>query len=130
MKEEIILKLLERLLLNDSKIEISNESESVFIWKYVLLRWGNAWVHFGKLEYACNGVYRLSESRRLYRWRIKNKNWISLSELATYWLEKEYSKICIPIKLIEITEREWGEIIPVEESIIEDFKNFIVYKPN
>jgi len=128
MKTELIEKIIEKYLLEWT--ENKTESESVFIWKYVILRCRNAGVHFGKLEYANNWVYRLSESRRLYRWRIKNKNWVSLSELSLYWLDKEYSKINETIQLIEITEREWWEIIPVlDNNIINNFKNFKTYIP-
>ena len=128
MKTELIEKIIEKYLLEWT--ENKTESESVFIWKYVILRCRNAGVHFGKLEYANNWVYRLSESRRLYRWRIKNKNWVSLSELSLYWLDKEYSKINETIQLIEITEREWWEIIPVlSDNIINNFKNFKTYIP-
>jgi len=129
---ELLMKLVEKLLDwdNTQTIEKKEETDSIFIWKYVILRARNAWVHFWKLEYANNWVYRLSESRRLYRWRVKGKNWISLSELATYWLDTEYSKVCVPIKLIEITEREWAEIIPIEETVCDSFKNIITYNPN
>ena len=103
MKEQIIEKILEKYLFSEKEQE--NENESIFIWKYVILRCRNAWVHFWKLLYAKNGVYRLEDSRRLYYW--KTIKWISLSELAEFWINKKESKICTKIKLIEITEKEF-----------------------
>ena len=133
MKEELLLKLVDKLIGSDnssnSEEKIIEPSESVFIWSYVILRCRNAGVHFWILEYAKNWVYRLSESRRLYRWRIKDQNWVSLSELAEKGLDKEYSKVCIELKLIEITERDWGEIIPVNEWVINSFKEIEVFIP-
>jgi hypothetical protein len=127
MNEKLIEKILEKYLFWN-EINQKEESESVFIWKYIILRARNAGVHFWKLEYAKNWVYRLSESRRLYRWRIKNKNWVSLSELAEKWIDEEYSMVCVEIPLIEITEKEWAELIPVNS--IESFKNIKNYIPN
>ena len=130
MNEKLLEKVLDKLLFNEN-VATNNESwnESVFIWKYIILRARNAWVHFGRLEYASNWVYRLSESRRLYRWRIANKNWVSLSELAEKWIDTEYSKVCTKLDLIEITERDWAELIPVNETVIASFKDIKVYIP-
>lgn len=130
-KEELVLSLIDKLLNSGGNTAISSteKSESVFIWKYVILRCRNAGVHFWKLEYANDWVYRLSESRRLYRWRIKDQNGVSLSELAEKWIDTEYSKVCIKLNLIEIIEREWWEIIPVNELVISSFKDIEVYIP-
>lgn len=130
-KEKLIMTLLEKLLNDDSTIiEPSNKEESIHLWKYVLLRCRNAWVHFGKLESVKDNVkYVLSESRRVYYWKIKWSRWISLSELAQEWLHQD-SKICANIDLIEITELEWAEIIPiVSKSVVKDFQNKEVYIP-
>jgi len=133
MKTELIEKILEKYLLweevktteqVESNKNESNKNESVFIWKYVILRCRNAGVHFGKLEYASNGVYRLSESRRLYYW--KNIKWISLSETALYWIDDD-SKVCAVINLIEITEREWWEIIPCSSEAIKSIQEKVNY---
>ena len=112
---------------NEAKDE--SVSESIFIGKYVILRCRNAWVHFGKLEYANNGIYRLSESRRLYYWRVENNQWVSLSDLAEKGLDDD-NKTCIKLDLIEITEKEGAETIPVNTEVIDSFKNAKVYIPN
>ncbi len=119
MNDKLIEKILEKYILWNSEVKNDNENESIFIWKYVILRCRNAGVHFGKLEYAYNWVYRLSESRRLYYW--KNIKGITLSETALYWLDDD-SKVCAIIPLIEITEREWAEIIPCEQISIDSIK--------
>lgn len=139
-KENLILKVLNMLLENKEtsinwvtaidKSEINEEqTESIYIWKYVILRCRNAGVHFWKLTYAKNWVYRLQESRRLYYWRVKNNQWISLSDLAINWLD-DNNKTCAMISEIEITEREWAEIIPVTQWVEDTFKNAKVYIPN
>ena len=125
-KEDLIVKVL-NMLLDNKQVGNTWDSDSIHIWKYVLLRCRNAGVHFGKLEYANarDWLYRLSESRRIWYW--KTKQWISLSELALYGLHPD-SKVCDTIHLIEITEKEWAEIIPVK--LVESFKNQKVYTPN
>ena len=112
---------------NEAKDE--SVSESIFIGKYVILRCRNAWVHFGKLEYANNGIYRLSESRRLYYWTVENNQWVSLSDLAEKGLDDD-NKTCIKLDLIEITEKEGAETIPVNTEVVDSFKNAKVYIPN
>ena len=125
MKEQLIEKILEQYLLWNTEIKKEEESESIFIWKYVLIRCRNAWVHFGKLEYAKNWVYRLSESRRIWYW--ETNKWISLSELALYGIHSN-SKVCDILPLIEIIEKEWWEIFEVKE--VDSFKNIEVYNHN
>lgn len=124
-KEKLIISLIEKLVWDTSIVNVQEENETVFLWKFVILRCRNAWVHFGKLVYAKDWVYRLEDSRRLYYWKtIKG---ITLSEVAEYWLHKD-SKVCKTLKLIEITEREWAEIIPCTDdsiSSIQEKKDYI-----
>ncbi len=121
-KEQLIISLIEKLIGgNDTKIEVlEKESESIFLWKFVILRCRNAGVHFWKLEYANDWVYRLSDSRRLYYW--KTIKWITLSEVAEYGLHDD-SKVCKTLKLIEITEREGAEIIPCTDEAIKSIQS-------
>jgi len=127
-KEKLILTLLEKLLWEEKTI-ISSKWESHFIWEYILLRCRNAWVHFWKLESIQDNIkYTLSNSRRIYYWRIKDNKWVSLSDLAKNGLDND-SKICAELPLIEITELEWAEIIPVDKNVIGEFQNIQVYIP-
>lgn len=130
MNEKLLEKILDKLLFSESaENKTTTNKESAFIWEYVLLRCRNAWVHFWKLESIKDNVfYTLSESRRIYYWKIKDLKWISLSELAMYWLHND-SKLCATIPLIEITEIEWAEIIPINKDIISEFKNKEIYIP-
>jgi hypothetical protein len=133
-KEKLILTLLEKLLWIDGVEKGTDKKEdnilwSEFIWKYVILRGYDSWVHFGKLVSAKPWIYRLAESRRIYRWRVKDKKWISLSELSLYWLDNEYTKICTTLNLIEITDSRISEIIPCSDEAIENIKTFAIYNP-
>ena len=121
-KEELVLSLIDKLLNNTSNIEVNNQiqEESIFIWKYVILRTRNAWVHFWKLVYAVNWFYRLENSRRLYYWETANK-WISLSEVAEFWITNK-SKICKTLSVIEIIEKEGWEIIPCSDISIKSIQ--------
>jgi len=104
----------------------NNITDSILIWKYIILRARNAWVHFWKLVYENNWFYRLEKSRRLYYWETANK-WISLSEVAEFWITDK-SKVCKELEIIEITEKEWWEIIPCTDiaiKSIQDKKDFI-----
>ena len=127
-KETLLLKVLDKLLWNENSSTQEEESDSINIWKYVILRCRNAWVHFWKLSYAKNWIYRLKESRRLYYWTVKDKQWISLSDLAIKWLD-DNNKTCALIEEIEITEKEWAEIIPVAAGVEKTFINAKIYIP-
>ena len=121
-KEELVLSIIDKLLNNTSNNEVKKEenNESIFLWKYVILRTRNAWVHFWKLVYAVNWFYRLENSRRLYYWETDNK-WISLSEVAEYGITDK-SKVCKLLSTIEIIEKEWWEIIPCSDNSIKSIQ--------
>ena len=131
MKKELLLELISLALKNEwetstAKSEAPNNILwSLFIWEYVILRWYDSWVHFWKLVHACTWLYRLEESRRLWRWWCKQ--WIGLTDLAQFWLaDRSEVKICATIPLIEITDNRISEIIPVAKNVIDDFKNYRV----
>lgn len=135
-KEELILSLIDKLLNNNisnnesivEKKEDNNLLWSSLIWKYVILRGYDSWVHFGKLEFASTWLYRLSDSRRLWGWTAKESIW--LSWVAIYWVKESwYTKICPTIPLIEITDNRISEIIPCSDEAINIIKNFTIYNP-
>ena len=106
-----------------AKSKTSNVLWSLFIWEYVILRWYDSWVHFWKLVYASTWLYRLADSRRLWRWWCKQGVW--LTDLAQFWLaDRSEVKVCATIPLIEITDNRISEIIPVAKNVIDDFKNY------
>jgi len=128
MKTELIEKILEKYLLWEENIK-TDTKWSEFIWKYVILRWYDSWVHFGKLEKVEEDYYVLSESRRL--WRFWAKEWIALSWVATYWLaDREEVKICWEVPLIWITDNRISEILPCSEEAIKSIREYKEYKPN
>ena len=114
-------------------IEVEKDQEQVlwqeFIWKYVILRWYDSWVHFWKLEKAQKWYYVLSDSRRLWGWTAKEGIW--LSWVAIYWVKpSNYTKVCVTIPLIWITDERVSEIIPCSEDAIKIIKEFEIYNPN
>lgn len=132
MNNDLAMKLVKMVLENntsgDSKGEEDNNilwSES--IWKYVILRWYDSWVHFWMLEYASKWLYRLSKTRRLWYW--DNINWLWLSSVAMNWLSDK-SKITCELPLIEITDDKISEIIPCSKKSITNIQKMKEYNPN
>jgi len=126
MDKKLIEKLLDKLL--DSPTEHTGDSSTLWsenIGKYVIIRWYDSWVHFWKLEYASQWLYRLWESRRL-RYRYAKKG-IWLSSVALYWLKNE-SKVCWELT-IEIVDTRISEIIPCTKEAVESIKSQIEYTP-
>jgi len=122
MKKEILMELIS-LALNESQWEVKKEVEleelpTDNIWKYVILRGYNSWVHFWKLEFASKNLYRLSDSRRLWYWNNIKGLW--LSSVALYWLAND-SKVCWAID-IEITDDNISEIIPCSKKSIKSIQ--------
>lgn len=131
-KEEIVLSLIDKLLNSTSNNEVKKEDNNLLwsslIWKYVILRGYNSWVHFWKLEYASTWLYRLSDSRRLWRWTAKQSIW--LSWVSQYWIkESDYCKICPTLSLIEITDNQISEIIPCTDESIKFIQEYPVFNP-
>ena len=130
MEKEMLLKLLSLLLEKESTptaVTSNNPLWSENIWKYVILRWYNSWVHFWKLEYASPWLYRLIDSRRVWYWKCKQ--WIALSSVALYWLHSD-SKICWTIPRIEIIDDKISEIIPCSQEAIISIQWLSEYNPN
>ena len=123
MEKKLIEKLLSLLVSDDTKNINTSELGSIHIGKYVILRGYDSGVHFWKLEFAWKWLYRLSDSRRLWRWWANES--ISLSGVATYGLaNKTDVKICPMIPLIEITDDRISEIIPCTDVAIKSIKNY------
>jgi len=126
MKEQLIMKVLEMLLnwqtwtTNETKT-IEEETQSDFIWGYVILRWYDSWVCFGKLDKIVWKSYYLSECRRLWYWKTK---WLSLEDVATKWL-LEWSKVSWIIDRVQITDERINMIIPTIEKVT---KQILWYK--
>jgi len=80
------------------------ESENEFIWKYVLVRWYDAWIWAWVLQKSEKGNIILTEARMLWRWWAKE--WIGLSWIASKWLaDKDTNKILEVQKKVIITDQ-------------------------
>ena len=80
-------------LLEWEEVEKQNTWPSWFNWKYVIVRWYDAWVWAGKLIDWTHWNIILEDARMLWRWWTKE--WIGLSSLAINWLDKSKSEIKI-----------------------------------
>jgi len=82
---------LSRLLEWEETTEVKNTTD--FEWKYVIVRWYDAWVWVWKLIDGTHWNIILEDARMLWRWWTKN--WIWLSSLAVNWLDETKSDIKI-----------------------------------
>ena len=79
---------------NTSNNGITNVKDtSFFEWKYVLVRWYDAWVWAWKLIDGTHGNIILEDARMLWRWWTSK--WIGLSSLAINWLDETKNEIRI-----------------------------------
>lgn len=132
MNEKLLEKILDKLLFSENKTSEIKEEENILwsenIGKYVILRGYDSGVHFWKLVFAKKWLYRLEDSRRLWRWTAKESIW--LSWVAIYWVKKsDRTKLCPTIPLIEITDDRISEIIPCSNKAIKIIKEFEIYNP-
>lgn len=109
-----------------SGIEYVPKSESKEVAKiqgdYVIVRCRNAGVHAGYLEYRKDGVVRLKNSRRLWRWWSK----FSLSGLADCGvLESKISEVrfsCVLAKL-DLTDSDVCEVLYCTEKAMKSIQS-------
>jgi hypothetical protein len=79
-----------------------------------LVRCRNAGVHVGTVKSRGNGVLVLSNANRIWRWRGAN----TLSEVAMKGVDrKNYTRITCEVPLIELTESDVCEVIPVATGV-------------
>ena len=103
MKEEIVLKLLEKLLDIDNSVDSDNSMNG----KYVIIRCRDAGVHAGVLKYYKGREVHLKESRRL--WYFNCKEGHTLSGVAIHGIADD-SKIAGELEEIKLLDA--CEIIP------------------
>ena len=80
-------------LLDNTETTLSAKKENEFEWKYVLVRWYDAWVWAWKLIDWTHWNIILEDARMLWRWRTKS--WIWLSSMAVNWLDENRNEIRI-----------------------------------
>jgi len=131
MEKELLLQLVWLLIKeeNNTLSEIKDNwkiSNNEFIWEYVILRWYDSWIHFGKLEKAEKWNYILTNTRRLWYWKCIKGLW--LSSVAQYGLNED-SKVTCALRKIKITDERISEILPCTDDAIESIKNIKEYIP-
>lgn len=90
--------------------------------KYCIIRTYSAGVFVGYLNEIYEDGVTIKNARQLWYW--ENRKGIALTGTAEYGLKKN-SKLCT--ECAEIAVRNAIEIIPVKESLIEEFREFPVY---
>jgi hypothetical protein len=97
-----------------------------WIGKFVIVRCRDAGVHAGILKSREGRQCELSESRRLWRWRVKGNRGITLSDVATVGLDTNDSKVGAAIDVL-LTEN--CEIIACTAEAAENIAQFAVHVP-
>lgn len=92
--------------------------------KYVVCRCHNAGVHAGRLVKRNGAECELSESRRLWRWRVQGNKGISLSDVATHGLDKRDTRLGAPVSIILTEVCEYIECTPEARENIADFPTY------
>lgn len=90
-------------------------SADPWIGKYVVVRCSAAGVHAGKLVRHEGNAVELTESRRLWYWKVANKG-AFLSGVATEGLDHGDSKVGAPI---DVRLTDVCEVIPCNEKAAE-----------
>lgn len=104
------------------------ESTDPWIGKYVVVRTSAAGVHAGILKArAWDGRQcELSESRRLWRWRVMGNKGITLSDVAKFGLDPRDTRLGSPVDIL-LTEN--CEIIACSEEAAQSIAQFATYEP-
>lgn len=97
-----------------------------WIGKYVVVRCRDAGVHAGILKSYDGRACELAEARRLWRWRVKGNNGITLSDVATHGLDKKDTKLGNPVTVL-LTEN--CEIVACTQEAAENISQFPTYEP-
>ena len=115
-------------LLEDKNIE--HKTENIFEWKYVLVRWSDAWVWAGKLIEWTHWNIILEDARMLWRWWTKKG--IGLSSLAINWLDESRDEIRIleTQKKILINDLRVSTFYICTEEVEKQIRNYKVAEQN
>ncbi len=97
-----------------------------WIGKFVIVRCREAGVHAGVLKNRDGRVCELTGSRRLWRWRVKSNQGVTLSDVATVGLDPKDTKIGAPIDVL-LTEN--CEIIACTAEAAENIAQFATHVP-
>lgn len=92
-----------------------------------IIRTYSSGVHFAEVEEYKpeHGTAKLKNSRRLWRWRVKENKGISLSEVALYGLDKKDTKVCAALPEHHVAEVI--EIIPCTDEAVASIEAMEAY---
>ena len=124
MNIEKLKELIEISKLIEWEEETDAKNTNDFEWKYVIVRWYDAWVWFGKLIDWTHWNIILSEARMLWRWWAKD--WVGLSGLAVNGLDesKDIIKVLETQKKILINDLRVSTFYICEDKVVEQIKNY------
>lgn len=105
---------------------MSTPAPDPWIGKYVIVRSRDAGVHAGILHARADRQCELTESRRLWRWRVNGNKGITLSDVATHGLDKRDTKVGAPVSIV-LTEN--CEIIACTPEAAENIAQFATHEP-
>lgn len=104
-----------------------NNLTADYIGTKVLIRSADSGVHFGTLDAVDRDAVRLTDSRRLWAWRIANGSGISLTEVAIAGISHDGSRISMVIPSIVVSGV--CEIIPAHGLCVATVESAPVAKP-
>ena len=123
MKQDLIEKLIERLLDGEQKPSELINIDQLFMGKYCVIRSHNAGVFVGKLLKKQGQSVLLADAIRIHRW----SGACSLSQLALEGVKKpEDCKFALPLQKIVI--EQVVEVIPCTDFAVKNIKDVPVWK--
>lgn len=105
---------------------MADKQTDPWIGKYVVVRTRDAGVHAGTLISRSGRECELSQSRRLWRWRVNGNKGITLSDVAVHGLDTKDTKLGAPVSIV-LTED--CEIIECSPEAAENIAQFPVHVP-
>jgi hypothetical protein len=97
-----------------------------WIGKYVIVRCREAGVHAGILTSRDARQCELSQSRRLWRWRVAGNKGVTLSDVAVHGLDQKDTKLSAAVDIL-LTEN--CEIIACTKEAAENIAQFATHEP-
>ncbi len=96
-----------------------------WIGKYVVVRTRDAGVHAGILKARQGRECELAESRRLWRWRVKDNAGITLSDVAVHGLDSRDTRVGAAVTILLTEDCEIIECTPEAAENIAQFPTYV-----
>lgn len=104
----------------------ADDAADPWIGKYVIVRSRDAGVHAGVLKSREGRQCELQDSRRLWRWRVQGNKGVTLSDVATFGLDKKDTRLGSPVSIL-LTEN--CEIIECTLEAAENIAQYPTHEP-